>query len=505
MGDVMVGGRSQVWWYLSVVLMGFGHVFASSGVDFVPVGVSGAAGTDTLSSTLVELSLTDKVHKIVDHFHKAGLFNGTVIVSPDGHEVVLRSYGYSDGESRTSFMWNTKFRIGSVSKQFTAFAIMQLCLSGRVELNADIKKYLPDFHVEGVTIHKLLTHTHGLPEYFEDKAAIVATTEFLENLRARAIAMETSVAAGFKYGSSGYGILAKIIEIAGGKPFAEYMRENVFEPLKMFDTGCLTEGIPDELAQGYVRGETGLEAVAPIDALTVTGTGSLYSTAADLFRWLKFVELPDLFVDVMESHSPIILGRMRSRFFGRSHVVAPLHHAVGSSDNSYGYGWYFSEIAGRVHAQHFGKVRGYRCGVFRLPATTTLIVILSNFEDAQVEQLKNVLVSALFNESYILPPLPVAGADAPVVNKALLMRYSGAYRAREGGGTITISCDEGEILYTLRSGSSSGRKPMKSVNGRDVFLLEAVQATYQFVMAGDTLSICVEQRGEKVFYDKVSD
>lgn len=207
-------------------------------------------------------SKVEKIDQLLSAYHEKGDFNGSVLVADDGKVI------YKDGVGMANMEWDipnasdTKHRLGSVTKQFTALLILQLAAEGKLELNVPIAKYLPDYpkdKADVITTHHLLTHSSGIPNYtafpgfFEDQSRdYYAPKDFVKEFQDRDL--EFTPGEKFNYSNSGYFLLGVLIEEISGKTYSEMLQEKIFEPLEMNDSGYDNHGdIIKKRATGYEK------------------------------------------------------------------------------------------------------------------------------------------------------------------------------------------------------------------------------------------------------------
>ena len=214
-----------------------------------------------------------------------------VLVARDGKIVFQAGFGFADLEKKIPVTLETKFRIGSVTKQFTAAAILRLAEDGKLALTDMLEKFLPGFpRGREITLHHLFTHTSGIRNYTKKPDFYGRVSRFI--VPAELVAWfggdppDFPPGAGSRYSNSGYFLLGEIVERVSGKSLEAFLRQTFFEPLAMKDTGILVNATPlPGLAVGYsiTRGEATL--ALHWDMSWAAGAGGLYSTVGDLFRW----------------------------------------------------------------------------------------------------------------------------------------------------------------------------------------------------------------------------
>ncbi|WP_439330879.1 serine hydrolase domain-containing protein [Neobacillus piezotolerans] len=369
------------------------------------------------------MSPTEKLTKWLKAYAENGYLNGAMLISVGGELIVNDGFGMANWEHRVPNTKATKFRIGSLTKSFTAAAIFQLYKKQAVDLHDPIGKY-----VEGVpngdfiTIYHCLTHTSGIPDFaaapdFWAKTMRLPSTlgQLLESIKKREPGFPPGVE--FEYSNSNYSILTAIIEEASGLTYRDYLQEHICGPLAMENTGCDdgTKLIPF-LASGYTFWEEPLLA-AYADMSFPLGAYGMYSTVGDLFTW-QCALLSDDFLD----------GRLKEIMF---------------KPNLEGYacGWMVSEISGKRCLNHFGDVSGYFSDFLTFPDEDMAIIFLSNMNITPVTHLTRQAANILFGGDAACPaPLaPVKIEDA--------IDYVGTFSLENRPGMPLTVYLEKEALY----------------------------------------------------------
>jgi CubicO group peptidase (beta-lactamase class C family) len=339
----------------------------------------------------------DKSQKIDEYLTKCyeyGLFNGTALVSEHGNVILKKGYGYANIEWNIPNEPDTKFRIGSISKQFTAMLIMQLVEKGLVKLEGNISDYLPYYPKETgdkITVHQLLTHTSGIfnytndPEFFAEKRFFPHTTEEITKLFS---GKELDFEPGTKwsYSNSGYIVLGAIIEQVTGKSYEQVLQENILTPLEMNSTGFdHWEKIIPKRAWGYNRVLDSYENAQYIDMSLPHAAGSLYSTVEDLFIWGEA-----LYTDKLVSYES--LNKMMTPYM-----------------NYYGYGLGIMKVgAGEgkdsiTIVTHSGGINGFNTYMERDVDGKNAIILLSNAVPFNYNTVAKAISRILYNEPYEQP------------------------------------------------------------------------------------------------------
>ena len=307
--------------------------------------------------------LASKVDEYMSTAVKRSRFSGSILVARDGKVLVSRGYGMANLEDEVSNTARTKFRLGSLTKQFTAVAILMLQERGALSLQDPVCNYLPQCPADWrpITIHHLLTHTSGIQnsDYTEAIKLPMSAANTVERLKDKPL--EFAAGRLFRYSNSNYILLGYVIEKVSGRPYDAFLQENIFRPLQMTDTGYdYPRRVLKHRAAGYSsRGDTTVNAQY-IDMSILYSAGGLYSTAEDLYRWDQALYTEKLL-------SKKSLAMMFTPFKG-----------------NYGYGWYIAEQAGHRFISHSGWIDGFAASFGRYPDDRVTVIVLSNIDSAPV-------------------------------------------------------------------------------------------------------------------------
>ena len=353
----------------------------------------------------LNISAQDKARQIEDvltKYNEYGQFNGTALVAENGKVIFKKGFGSANMEWNIPNQPDTKFRLGSISKQFTAFLMVKLAEEGKIKLDVPISTYLPDYpktNGDKITIHQLLTHTSGIPNYtsapnfFKDKSRNPYTPEeFVKTFSD--LPLEFTPGEKFKYSNSGYFLLGYIIEKISGKSYEDYLQEIILTPLKMTNTGYdHSEVIIKNRAAGYEKRNKKISNSPYLDMSIPYAAGSLYSTVEDLFIWDQALYTTQL----LSSKS------MESLF--KSYIKA--------GNSSYGYGWFIEEAdngaSGKLKViQHGGGINGFNTLIYRLPTDKNLIVLLNNTGGTNLNEMTESIRSILYNQAFKAPKKSLA-------------------------------------------------------------------------------------------------
>ncbi|WP_213423725.1 serine hydrolase domain-containing protein [Bhargavaea massiliensis] len=357
---------------------------------------------------------TELIRNYVDSLDANGYFNGAIAVRHKGKTIFCKGYGMADygfGVHNTS---NTRFKIGSLSKAFTAMAILPLEKQGVLRREEPISRFFSDFPGgDQITVHHLLSHMSGVadfashPDYWTRMMRLPATMQTLMEA-IKELPPEFGPGSHAGYSNSGYTILAAIIEKVTGLSYGEYMDENVFKPLGMENTGT-DDGrkVISQYAQGYTL-DRDIRRAEWIDMTVATGAYSIYSTAEDLLRWDRALDGESIF-----GREPFV------KMFARHNELC-------------GYDWFFTdeEIDGisRTSWEHFGDVNGFASYYLRYPEEELSVIVLSNFGLTPVDRIAKDVASIVFEQKdYVL--------DSPasiVPDERLIAAITGTYSSEKG-------------------------------------------------------------------------
>lgn len=318
-----------------------------------------------------EHTMSDRVDALMQEY--AGERPGAaVLVLRDGEAIVRRGYGLADLDARTPITPQTSFRLASVSKQFTAAAILLLMEDGALQLDDPAFRWLPSLPdaARDVTIRQLLTHTSGLVDY-EDVIPANLTRQLRDADVLTLLETQHSIyfrpGEGYRYSNSGYALLALIVEKASGKTFANFLRERIFVPLGMSSTVAYEDGVSTvaNRAYGHTQASSGWRRTDQSQTSAVLGDGGIYSSIDDLAKW--DAALYD------------------ERLLRAESLQLAFTPATPTDDASiqYGFGW---RITGET-VWHSGETIGFRNVLVRWPKRRLTVVVLTNRNEPEPYQL----------------------------------------------------------------------------------------------------------------------
>lgn len=432
-----------------------------------------------LVANLSAQEIGSKVEEYMNARVKASHFSGSVLIAQHGHVLVSKGYGMADVELGVRNSPVTKFRLGSVTKQFTAMAILELQERAEISVQDPVCKYLPDCPKawQPIKILHLLTHTSGIPNFtsfpdYKNTMAMPTTTPELL-LRFKGKPLDFPPGEKFSYSNSGYEVLGAIIEKVSGQRYQEFLRKNIFDPLEMADTGYDSNGrIIVNRAKGYTFGDEGLLNCAYLDMSIPFSAGGLYSTVLDLYKWDRALYTEKLV-------------RKKS-----------LEEMFTPFKDDYGYGWVINKEFNRRQIDHGGGINGFSTCIRRYPDDDACVIVLSNVDTAPSGEISHDLAAILFGEKYQMPREHRAIKLDPRVYDA----YVGEYRLSP---TFVLTVTrEGDRLMTQATGQSRA-EIFPEAETR--FFLKAVDAQIDFVRdaQGKVTGLVLHQGGSETPARKV--
>jgi len=381
--------------------------------------------------------LSGRMERAAAFYQDRDGFMGVVAVQRDHHLVYESGYGYANVALKVPFGHETRFPVGSISKQFTAAAILLLQQDGKLKTSDSIRLYYRKAPASwsGITLRNLLTQTSGIPDF--DFGRIYRESphrpeELLKDVLTKPLEFQPGVK--FEYANVNYMLLAMAVERASGQPFCQFLRDRIFQPLKLRQTGCSWNTHTGGSAQGYHPSSAGPVAFEDKDLGGLAGAGSLYSSADDLIRWTEAL------------HE----GRVVSK--------ASLAEMTTAFLDGYGYGLTIDGEGAQLDISHNGTVEGFFSCVDYLPATRTTVVVLSN----SVAEGNQASPGALALDTELVrlgmdgdSVLPSEGGEVKV-DEEILRGYAGRYRSVDPDHpvNITLTFRDGRLFIQNDGGAA---------------------------------------------------
>ena len=343
-------------------------------------------------------------------------FHGSILVARNDEILLSKGYGRADFTQNTLNKPGTSFAIGSVTKQFTAMAIMQLVEKNLINLNDKVSKYFPNLaHGDLITVENLLTHTSALVNFTELNQFFTMNSKDLTPMDMvdliKDMDLEYTPGDGFKYSNTNYLLLVMIVENVSSLSLEEYLEKNIFTPLKMTSTGTAygkNNKIHDASAySGYIQ-------VTPIDDSVllrkVHGAGNLYSTVEDLYRWDR--------------------GLNTEKVVKKETLDKIFNEYVEVTDTvSYGYGWMIEEGEKGKQISHGGNTLGFTSNISRYTEENLTVIVLTNNGYYDVESITDDLSSIVLKKEY---KMPVGLVEIEIDDYDIYNKYEGNYHFIQG-------------------------------------------------------------------------
>lgn len=357
-------------------------------------------------------SKVEQIDQLVQTYTDYGKFNGSVLVSDQGKVIFKKGYGMANMEWDIPNQPNTKHRLGSITKQFTAMLILQLAAEGKLDLHEPVTTYLPDYPKSTgdiITTHHLLTHTSGIPNYtafprffqYESRNPY-SPKEFVKKFQDSVL--DFTPGEKFSYSNSGYFLLGVIIEKISRKTYEDMLHEKIFSPLNMNDSGFdHHEDILKNRATGYEKKGNSYVNSNYLDMSIPYAAGSIYSTVEDLYLWDQALYtnklLPKEYMDLYFKPQTPAFGRQYAYGWGVG------KQAIGkSTDSIYAIG-------------HGGGINGFNTLISRFPDENALVVLLNNTGRAPLNGMTNAITAILYDKPYDMPKQSVANSLFAVIEK----------------------------------------------------------------------------------------
>ena len=434
----------------------------------------------TLSSACApvaaEALFAASVDAMVAPFYQPDGPGAAIIVTLAGKTVFRQAYGSACIAQQQPMTPQTTFRLGSISKQFTAVAILMLAEEGKLSIHDPITRFLPDYPAQGrqITIEHLLTHTSGIAS-FTDKDDFeanitrdVTVTEMIDSFKDDALEFAPGTA--FNYNNSGYYLLGALIEKVSGMSYASFVEQRIFVPLGM--TATSHEGHergPQHQAAGHTRRDGGFGPCDPMSMSQAYAAGALVSTVDDMARW---------------EHA-IASGKLISAA-NWAKAFTPYRLADGSAC-AYGHGWEIGTLRQRPMLAHGGAINGFMTFALRLPEDQLFVAVLSNADDGIVdpEYLAQKVAAMALGD-------PFVEFDEITLDTATLDVYAGVY-AINPAEQRTFWREAGQLLMQ-RTGGDITQVHAHSADG---FFIRNTLVHLQFVRdaAGQVSKVVVHQSG----------
>lgn len=444
------------------------------------------------TAALAQKSKIALINDFVGAKHKYHNFNGSVLVAENGRIVYRKSFGYADFKNKKPLSAESVFNLASISKQFTAAAVMLSVERGWLSLDDSLSKYFPEIPYQGITIRQMLTHTSGLPEQNElmykywDSERPVTNKDMVEYLIKYKPEVAFQPGEDFKYCNTNYSLLAMIVEKVSNQSFQDFVTKNIFEPLEMKQTRFLNpqagnyQTIPNQ-TENYIFDAEKNQFLPPqeipqwkkaMPVLGLVGAGNIHSTANDLLKWQESLKT----AKILKRES---IDRMES---------AQVEANVDGSD-AYGYGLAIKSIYNDTKIFHYGGTLGYWNSLQHFKKTDRTIIVLTNNESEK--GLTNALAAILFDQKVALP----SAHKEIKLPLEQLNKFTGTYEVN-GNFAFAIENRDGKLYRVTKSGDPKELKPESKtklfyadVDRQIEFVFDRKQAITQVFFIADGIKL----------------
>lgn len=354
--------------------------------------VSAFVGIAAQAQTAKDKNLAASIDKAAAAAVAAGESPGLeVAVIKDGKPLLVKSYGSANLEQHVPVSNNSVFRVGSVTKQFTAVALLLLAEQGKISLQDKLSKYYPNFpRANDITLEQMLHHTSGIynytsaPSFAVDGMVHRSTDEMVEYIGKLPKTQDFEPGTDWSYSNSAYFILGGVVEKAAAAPLAEVFKTKLFTPLGMTHSALDDE---TEIVAGRVRGYSGSApgkyTNAPFISMSIPGgAGSIRSTAGDLATWNAALYggkiLKPASLAAMLTPGKLSNGESTSAAIAKMMAAAGAPAAAQSAKQEYGYALFLTQVEGHRKIDHGGGIYGFSASLSEFPDDKTTVVVLSN-------------------------------------------------------------------------------------------------------------------------------
>ena len=380
-----------------------------------------------------------------------------VLVAKDNQVLYRKAFGYANLELDVILTPEHIFRIGSITKQFTAAAILKLAEEHKLSLSDNITSYIKDYPTQGhtITIEHLLTHTSGIKSYTGMRTwdATARKKDFTPSELVdffKNEPMDFAPGEKYSYNNSGYFLLGYIIEQVSGKPYQEYIEEEIFAPVGMVHSYYDNSSrIIKNRAHGYQRTRTGFQNADFISMTQPYAAGSLMSTVDDLYKWYTAV-----------MNDQVITSESRRK----AHSTYILNNGEATG---YAYGWSLGNIHGSPVIEHGGGIHGFQSASIYLPEEKIFVAVLSNCMGLDPQLPAQKLAAAAAGK-------PFAWQELTMKNQEL-NQYTGVFES-DDKDTRTIVTENDSLFYVLKTGRRFRLKPFE----KDQFFADNQLTEYVF-------------------------
>lgn len=368
----------------------------------------------TTSASLAQTK-AQKLNSLLSICYENEQFNGAVLVAENGTVIYQNALGITDYKTKEPLRLDSQFRLASVSKQFTAMAIMMLKESGKLNYEDDIRKHIPELPYENITVRNLLNHTSGLPDYItlfnkhwqtqknSGTKKVAANNDAIALLAKHKPEVRFQPGDRYEYSNTGYVLLASIVERVSEQEFDLFLKSKIFTPMEMTRT-LVYSPIKDQKMEHRVYGYR-----LALDGSSITtndfhylngmaGDGGIYSTLGDLFKWDQALYTEKLVrrETLEEAFQPVVLNN--------------------DSTYNYGFGWGIGETKeGKKRVSHSGGWVGFRTFIQREIEDHNTFIILTNHSSQYLNTIRREILNILHDREFAIPKISISGVLAKTI------------------------------------------------------------------------------------------
>lgn len=431
--------------------------------------------------------ITQQLDKLVSSYYQNDQPGVTVIVIKDGKTLLRKGYGIANLAKAEKLQADHVMRLGSITKQFTSVAILQLVEEGKIALNDPVTKFFPDYPASGksITVEHLLTHTSGIPSYTGKPDFVagagkdISVQQMVDSFKNDALEFEPGTA--FKYNNSGYFLLGAIIEKVSGEAYAKFVEKRLFTPLGMKNTAYEGyERSKQARAAGYSQRAGEFEPSMKISMTQPYAAGSLTSTVDDLAKWDAAVNAGKL---------------LKAEHWKRAFTSYKLKNG---QDTNYGYGWGIGQFESQTMISHGGGIPGFSTFALSLPKDKVYVAVLTNADGglAQPEMVAMRLAASAIGK-------PIPEFKAVTLEEKTLDQYVGVYRIDEKNRRIVVR--EGDKLVMTRTNGPRTVMQAYSQNGFFKDNSSLLRVEFNKNAKGEVTEAVVHQQGTSVSHPKLNE
>jgi CubicO group peptidase (beta-lactamase class C family) len=419
----------------------------------------------------------------------------SILIAKDGKPIYKKAFGKSNMELGTSMKSDNVFQIGSITKQFTAVSILMLEEQGKLKVDDEIVKYIPDYPTEGniITIHHLLNHTSGIKNSTPvgKQGAIskidMSSTELVDYFKNKPL--DFIPGSSFKYSNAGYILLGRIIEIVSGQSYEDFIEKNIFKKIGMLSSNYgSTKEIIRNRASGY-QNEQNIFINSDYISLTLPyAAGSILSTVDDLLKWQN----------ALNSNTLIKKSSLEK-------AISPTR-LINGKKIPYGYGWRMANLKGSPVLAHTGSTKGFTSVVMFFPKENIYVTALTNCNCKKAaEMAKKVSTLVLGKPISGTPPLESESLSARrktiIVSSEILKQYTGTYQIK---ANVNISIrHQDNTIFLLAPGQTKAIELFAESDTNFYVKVSPVEITFNRNQKGEITSLTLNQSGRQILANKI--